>query len=433
MPNPNLETTRKKPTFKIALIIIVVAMLIGLNLWRNHNYSGLLVKTVKVEEKSMGEKVYASGSIELQDKQEVIARDNRVLQRLYVKSGDRVKAGQLLAVLECIYEEKALADARASLVMEEAEYKRVINPSAEDLAIGKAEFEQAKINYNNSQISLQRKEALYAAGAISTQELEASRQELQIQETTFLKAQKQYDILCNGPREADRQAVEAKLARVQAAVQTAEEELARYIIKADMDGVVLNLESRIGDMVRAGEKFIIIGQPEILHIRVGISEGDAARVKLGQKVVIEAAALPGKKFSGKVTEVAGLARVKESTNTRQVEVPVRVSVEDKSGLLKPGYSVDLEIISVAAKKRLVIPYEALHEGKEIKQVWVCDDGKARLQTVTTGVEGELSLEVTKGLKKGDSLIVDPPAGLKDGQKVRKTTTPAVTLKDDNHD
>ena len=433
MPNPNLETTRKKPAFKIALIIIVVAMLIGLNLWRNHNYSGLLVKTVKVEEKSMGEKVYASGSIELQDKQEVIARDNRVLQRLYVKSGDRVKAGQLLAVLECIYEEKALADARASLVMEEAEYKRVINPSAEDLAIGKAEFEQAKINYNNSQTSLQRKEVLYAAGAISTQELEASHQESQIQETTFLKAQKQYDILCNGPREADRQAVEAKLARVQAAVQTAEEELARYIIKADMDGVVLNLESRIGDMVRAGEKFIIIGQPEILHIRVGISEGDAARVKLGQKVVIEAAAIPGKKFSGKVTEVAGLARVKESTNTRQVEVPVRVSVEDKSGLLKPGYSVDLEIISVAAKKRLVIPYEALHEGKEIKQVWVCDDGKARLQTVTTGVEGELSLEVTKGLKKGDSLIVDPPAGLKDGQKVRKTTTPAVTLKDDNHD
>ncbi len=433
MPTLNLETTRKKPVLKIALIIIVVAMLIGLNLWRNHNYSGLLVKTVKVEEKSMGEKVYASGSIELQDKQEVIARDNRVLQQLYVKSGDRVKAGQLLAVLECIYEEKALTDAGVSLAMEEAEYNRVINPSAEDLAIGKAEFEQSKINYNNSQTSLQRKEVLYAAGAISTQELEASHQESQIQETTFLKAQKQYDILCNGPREADRKAVEAKLARVQAAVQTAEEELARYIIKADMDGVVLNLESRIGDMVRAGEKFIIIGQPEILHIRVGISEGDAARVKLGQKVVIEAAALPGKKFSGKVTEVAGLARVKESTNTRQVEVPVRVSVEDKSGLLKPGYSVDLEIISVAAKKRLVIPYEALHEGKEIKQVWVCDDGKARLQTVTTGVEGELSLEVTKGLKKGDSLIVDPPAGLKDGQKVRKTTTPAVTLKDDNHD
>ena len=433
MPNPNLETTRKKPTFKIALIIIVVAMLIGLNLWRNHNYSGLLVKTVKVEEKSMGEKVYASGSIELQDKQEVIARDNRVLQRLYVKSGDRVKAGQLLAVLECIYEEKALADARASLTMEEAEYKRVINPSAEDLAIGKAEFEQAKINYNNSQTSLQRKEVLYAAGAISTQELEASRQESQIQETTFLKAQKQYDILCNGPREADRKAVEAKLVRVQAAVQTAEEELARYIIKADMDGVVLNLESRIGDMVRAGEKFIIIGQPEILHIRVGINEGDAARVKPGQKVVIEAAAIPGKKFSGKVTEVAGLARVKESTNTRQVEVPVRVSVEDKSCLLKPGYSVDLEIISVAAKKRLVIPYEALHEGKGIKQVWVCDDGKARLQTVTTGVEGELSLEVTKGLKKGDSLIVDPPAGLKDGQKVRKASIPAATPKDDNHD
>ncbi|MDD2372800.1 MAG: efflux transporter periplasmic adaptor subunit, partial [Syntrophomonadaceae bacterium] len=149
--------------------------------------------------------------------------------------------------------------------------------------------------------------------------------------------------------------------------------------------------------------------------------------------VIEAAALPEKKFSGKVTEVAGLARVKESNNTRQVEVPIKVSVEDKSGRLKPGYSVDLEIVSVAAKKRLVIPYEALHESKGKKQVWVFDDGKARLQTVTTGVEGELYLEVTKGIKKGDLLIINPPADLKNGQKVRQATTPTATPKDDNHD
>lgn len=433
MPALNVKAISKTPVFKIVLILIIIALIVGLNLWRNHNYSGQLVHTAKVDEKSMGEKVYASGSIELQKKQEVVARDNRILKQLYVKTGDQVNAGQLLAVFDCVTEEKMLADARASLAMEEADYKGIINPSAEDLAIGKAEFEQARINYTNSQINLERKEALYAAGAISTQELEVSRQEFKVQETAFLKAQKQYDVLCNGPREADRKAVEAKLARAQATVQAAEEELARYIIKADIDGAVLNLDNRIGDMVRAGEKFIIIGQPEILHIRVGISEADAARVKPGQKVVIEAAALPGKKFNGKVTEVAGLARVKESNNTRQVEVPVRVSVEDKSCCLKPGYSVDLEIITVAAKKRLVIPYEALHESKGKKQVWIYDDGKARLKTVTTGVEGELSLEVTKGLNKGDLLILDPPPGLKDGQKVRKATAPIAVPKDGNHD
>lgn len=433
MPALNVKAISKTPVFKIVLIIIVIALIVGLNLWRNHTYNGQLVNTTKVEEKSMGEKVYASGSIELQEKQEVVARDTRILKQLYVKTGDWVKAGQLLAVLECVTEERMLADARASLASEEANYKGLINPSGEDLAIGKAEFEQAKTAYENKKKDWQRKESLYTAGAVSTQEMEIARQELMVQEAAYLKAQKNYDILCNGPREAERKAAEANLSKSQTAVQAAEEEISHYVIKADIDGLILNLENSPGDMIKAGDKFITIGQPERLQVKVGVSEADATRVKPGQKVIIEAAALPGKKFSGKVMEVAGLARIKETNNTRQVEVPVGVSVEDKSGLLKPGYSVDLEIISVAAKKRLVIPYEALHESKGKKQVWIFDDGKARLQTVTTGVEGELYLEVTKGLNKGDFLILDPPAELKNGQKVRKATTPAAASKDDSHD
>ena len=358
MPAVNVKAISKTPVFKIVLILIIVALIVGLNLWRNHNYSGKLVHTAKVE-KSMGEKVYASGSIELQEKQEVVARDTRVLKQLYVKTGNQVAVGQLLAVFDCVTEERGLADARASLASEEARYNSLINPSAEDVAIGKAEFEEAKTAYDNKNKDWQRIEALYTAGAVSAQEIERTRQELMVQEATFLKAQKNYDILFNGPRAAERQAAEANLSKAETAVQAAEEEISHYIIKADIDGVVLNLENHPGDMIKAGDKFITIGQPQRLQVKVGVSEADAARVKPGQKVAIEAAALAGKKFSGKITEVAGLARVKESNNTRQVEVPVNISVEDKSGRLKPGYSVDLEIISVAAKKRLVIPYEAL--------------------------------------------------------------------------
>lgn len=433
MPALNIKTISKKPAFRIALIVIVVALIIGLNLWRNRTHSGALVHTAKVEEKTMGEKVYASGSIELQQKQEVVARDTRILRQLYVKTGDRVKAGQLLAVMDCLNEERSLTDARANLATEEVDYQSLINPSGEDLAIGKADFEQARTAYDNKQKDWQRKEALYKAGAISAQEMETARQELAAAEAAFLKAQKAYDILCNGPRSAERKAAEAKLNQAQTAVQAAEEEMARYLIKADMDGVVLNLENQPGDMIIAGDKIITIGQPQRLQVSVGISEADASRVKPGQKVIIEAAALPGKIFSGKVIEVAGMARVKESNNTRSIEVPVRVSVEDRLGHLKPGYSVDLEIISVAEKKRLVIPYEALSNCKGKQQVWVYDDGKAHLQTVTTGLEGELYLEVIKGLNKGDIIIPSPPAQLKEGQKVRQAPLPAAAKKDDDHD
>ncbi len=429
----NIKTTIRKPAFKIVLIILIAALIIGLNLWRNRTHSGTLVHTTKVEEKTMGEKVYASGSIELQNKQEVVARDTRILRQLYVKTGDQVKTGQLLAVMDALSEEKALSDAQANLAAEEADYQALITPSGEDLDIGRAEFEQAQTAYENKQKDWQRKDSLYAAGAISAQELETARQELTAAEAAFLKAQKTYDILRNGPRAADRKAAEAKLSRAQTALQAAEEDLGHYLIKAEMDGAILNLENQPGDMIKAGEQFMTIGQTQRLQVKVGISEADAARVKPGQKAIIEAAALPGEKFSGQVTEVAGLAREKESNNTRSVEVPVQVSVEDKSGRLKPGYSVDLEIISVAAKKRLVIPYEALDNSNGKKQVWVCDNGKARLQPVTTGLEGELYLEISRGLKKGDIIIPDPPAQLKEGEKVRQVPMPSAAAGDEQHD
>ncbi|MDD3852487.1 MAG: efflux RND transporter periplasmic adaptor subunit [Syntrophomonadaceae bacterium] len=433
MPAPNIENRIKHRVLKITLILLFISLIIGINLWRNYIYQGPLVHTTKVEEKNMGEKVYASGSIVLQEKQEEVARDNRVLRQTFVKTGDQVKAGQLLAILECVTEERMLADARANLAMEELEYKNNLRPSDEDLAIGKAEFKEAKTAYDNKQKDWQRKEALYNAGAISTQEMEKARQELMVQEIMFLKARKSYDILCNGPRTAERKVAEAKLERARAIVHAAEQDLARYIIKADMDGIILNLEGQPGDLIKAGERFLTLGHPACLQIRVGVSEADAARVKPGQNVNITAAALPENIFKGEVIEVAGLARIKEGNSNLQVEVPVRISVEDDSSHLKPGYSVDLEIITVIEKQRLVIPYEALLEDNGRKQVWVFDNGTARLQNITTGLEGELYLEVLQGLNNGDLLIIDPPDNLRDSQKVRQSTAPAVTPEDDLYD
>lgn len=433
MPAPYIETKNKYRVLKIALILLFISLIIGINLWRNYIYQGPTVYTTQVEEKSMGERVYASGSIVLQEKQEEIARDNRVLRQTFVKTGDQVNARQLLAVLECVTEERMLADAKANLAMEELDYQNNIRPSDEDLAIGKAEFKEVKTAYDNKLKDLQRKEALYNAGAISTQEMEKARQELMVQEVLFLKAQKNYNILFNGPRTAERKVAETRLERARAIVHAAEQDLARYIIRAEKDGVILNLEHQPGDLIRAGEKILTLGHPAYLQVRVGVSEADAARVKPGQNVNITAAALPENVFTGSVIEVAGLARTKEGNTNQQVEVPVRISIDDDSSPLKPGYSVDLEIVTVVEKKRLVIPYETLLEDNGKQQVWVFDNGIARLQTITTGLEGELYVEVLEGLNNGDLLIIDPPDNLRNGQKVRQSTTAAVTPEDDLYD
>lgn len=270
---------------------------------------------------------------------------------------------------------------------------------------------------------MERLEKLHAAGAVSLQELDSARSQLAADEAAYLKAEKEWNQIRNGLQGAERRSQETAYHRAQEAVKLAEQNLAQFVVPARIDGQVMAVEVSPGDVTTAGQHLVTIGDPRRLEVRVGIGEYDAARVKKGQEVLIEAAAFPEKQFKGQVVEVSQRAFVNRNTQSQQVEIPVRIAVDSEQEGLLPGFTVDVKIITVPEKERLVVPYEAVVEKDGKKYVYIVDKQQAKQVPVEIGLEGDLSIEITRGLKKGDTVILNPPEDLKDGQAVKPVSQP----------
>jgi HlyD family secretion protein len=103
-----------------------------------------------------------------------------------------------------------------------------------------------------------------------------------------------------------------------------------------------------------------------------------------------------------------------------VEIPIRIAVDSEQEGLLPGFTVNVKIIVVPEKERLSVPYEAVVDRDGQKFVYIVEQKQARQIPVEVGLEGDLSLEITKGLEEGATVILNPPDNLEDGQAVKFT-------------
>lgn len=412
----------KKTLLGVGLVIIVSGLII-FNVYKNRNEAALPVQVTQAKEQKMGENVLASGKVQLLKKQEVYAPAPRMVHNVPVKVGDKVQKGQIVLEMECANETLQLDEALARLAEQKAAYDKALAPTKQDLAIAGAEYQSAELSYLDTKKNMERTEQLYKAGAASLQDLEKARKQLAGDEALYLKAKRDYDRTKNGPEGSERESLLAKLRNAQTAVNIAQENLERYTVPAQFDGVVMSAACNPGELAESGKCLLVIGNPDKLEVQVGVGEADAARVRAGQKVEIEAAAFPDKKFQGQVTEVAMAAVVSKNSQSQQIEVPVRIGIDSKNTGLLPGFTVDMHITTVAPKKRLTLSYEAIDEEEEASFVWKIEDGKAKRVKIKTGLMGDLYAEILQGIDAKDEVILNPPTNLKEGQVVRPSKLP----------
>ncbi len=172
---------------------------------------------------------------------------------------------------------------------------------------------------------------------------------------------------------------------------------------------------------------IHVYDPQKLQVRVDVPLVDAAKVGVGQPAEIIADVLPDRVFAGRVTRVVHEADVQKNT------LQVKVAIEDPSPELKPEMLARARFLAVPdpdakedtmrAAERLFVPEDTLQEHEGESFVWLADqvDNVARRQPVSPGravIDGWTL--VRDGLQPGDRVIVDAPADLSDGQRIRIT-------------
>jgi RND family efflux transporter MFP subunit len=424
--------------------------------------------------------VQAAGWIESDPYQvHVTALTSGVVEAVLVLEGDAVAAGQLLARLvpddarlehdrarvDLQLREAATAEAEARLAAAATAWS---NPIERDLRVHaaaatvaelRARFDRTQAELARQQATLEqvernsrRLQALGSAAVVSAADVEEAETALRagraalealrhaVAETAALQerwsaeleaARQQRELRIEERRELDEAAAAVRRARAHqaaAAVTVAEAELrmARILIRAPRDGIVLSRYKDPGDRVmlsgdseRAATLFSLYA-PSALQVRVDVPLADAAKVAVGQPCEIVCDVLPDQRFAGRVTRILHQADIQKNT------LQVKAALDAPSAALRPEMLARVRFLAPArqagagAAAAVFVPADSLRDGC----VWVVSGfdgrrGTAQARKVQAGREHDGWVEVDQ-VYPGDLVVRTAAAPLRSGQRVRLT-------------
>src|SRR5688572_445040 len=364
------------------------------------------IEVATVAREDIQAKVTANGKVQATKKVDISATIPGQITMLAVKEGDRVTKGQLLLTIDAV-------NPRAAARSNEFSMEALLRDE-----------QSAQANLTQARSDLRRAEENFAARIIPEAEIQRAR-------TTVATA------------EAAASAASQRVQQARATLEGARDTLAKTQVRSPMDGIVTAKRVEEGEVAvigiqnSPGTVLLTISDMSVVETELEVDETAIPSVKLGQDARIRIDAYPNQTFKGLVTEVGGspiLPGAGQASNA--IKFLVKVQIKDPPPDVKPGLSVSADILTGFREKALVVPIQALViRDREVKPgdaaagtprdeegVFLMEDGKAKFQAIETGLLGELSLEVTDGLKGGETLITGPFKSLrtlKPGDAVKK--------------
>ncbi len=439
-------------------VILVVALVIVVTVVKSKQ-GDVTVQTGKVARNNIAAIVTASGEIKPKTYVNVGANAMGRIITLPVKEGDHVKKGQLVAQLEDI---QPAADVNASrAALDAAQSDAAAAEAAQRTA--QADLNRAQADYEQKNLDWQRGQSLFKDQLIPKQEydsrkaaFEASASNLEQAKIKIVQTKAQYD------------SSERHIKQNAATLTHASDVLSKTTYTAPYNGIVTNLPVRQGEMVvmgiqnSPGSTLMTISDMSVVTAEVKVDETDIVNVKLGQPAEITIDALPKQKFKGTVTEIgdnailrsSGVSTSQSTTGSQEArDFKVVVTLENPPESLRPGLSTTAKITTATRDSALTIPIQALtirqrgdlqdknkksgsvqaaspeqakNDKEELQGVFVyrANENKVEFVPVETGITGTTDIEVTKGLKEGDSIVTG-------SYKVLRTLRNGAKVKVDN--
>ncbi|MGI5861139.1 MAG: efflux RND transporter periplasmic adaptor subunit [Myxococcales bacterium] len=327
----------------------------------------VLVRTGKVRRADLAEKLAFHGSIRPLNEVEVYPKLGGRIERLEVQVGDKVKAGQLLAVVE----HKEIAwQAKAAL----------------------AAVEVAKAGVAGAQLEHDRVAELFKGGSATKAMLEGAQIKLSL--------------------------ARAQLAQAEAAAGLAQQAVANATITAPIAGTVVRRPVSPGAMVGQQSVLVTIQDTERLKLEAAVDAAAFARLQKGAPASITVDALPGESFPGTVTILA------PSLDSLSRRASIEIEIDNASGRLLPNMFARAQVTVGKLEGSLAVPKAAIYQAPGGAVVYRVRDGLAQLLRPKLGPEDDGQVAVFAGLAEGDEVAVSGVAELVDGAPVRVVQEPA---------
>ncbi len=444
---------------KILLIVLAILVAAGLVTFmvvkQQSGYTKVM--TAKIVRQNLSTVISGTGQIKPKTYVNVGATSFGRITHLYVKEGDPVKKGQVIATVENVQPEANVQAQQAQIASTKTDVNSFL--AAENTA--KANLDRAEADLEQKKLDWQRAQGLYQAGIMAKQDFDAKKAAYDTAVATIAQMQ-----AALAQSKAQTDSSRAKVNNAVAQLRFNEDALNKTVSVAPFDGVVTNLPVREGETVvvgiqnAEGSTMMTIADMSVVTAEVKVDETDIVNVKIGQPAEVSVDAIPGKSFKSHVTLVgdqallrsSGVATSQSTTGTEEAkDFKVVVTLDQPNAELRPGLSTTARITTAHKDNVLSLPIQALtlkpqdkpagsenvqaastgsNNGQPDQQgVFVMrkdDHGKFRVHfvPVTTGITGATDIEVLSGLKEGDEIVTGPYKtlrGLKDNALVKRDT------------
>ena len=389
--------------------LVSAAVLAGLSVG-TPSASSVRERTVTVASGVVQSTVSGSGNLSPLRERDLSFGASGQVTHIYVKAGDKVKKGQLLATIDPSSAEVDLAEAKAQL------------QSAEDTL---SDVESSNSNASTSASATTVAVAATVSGTTgATGATGPQKTTTTTQQTTATPSQQSQST-------TSLASAEAGVKSAQLSVKNAEKALSQTKLRAPMSGTIAAVNGEVGDTVGSSSSnsssssssspsvqgalgsnssssssssssgFITLMQIHRFKMDVSLTESDIGSVKVGQPATVTVNAASGEEFAAKVTDIGVQSSSSSSSSSSSaVSYSVTLTLEQSSTHLKEGMSASAEIVTAQASG-LTVPTQALTGNR----VTLIRDGKRFTQQVQTGVAGDSTTQIVSGLKAGDQVVV----------------------------
>jgi multidrug efflux pump subunit AcrA (membrane-fusion protein) len=417
-----VKTEIKKKTPVKWLVLLCLLLLLIAVVWFLRRPK--LVAVVNPEPVSMTETIASSARIGGVQESALGAQFSGTVEHLFVKAGDRVAAGQPIATLrnnvtqqQQVQARNEVATAQARLtVASKPPLPSELNEAAHQVTEAKAQLAQANAELELAARDFERGRQMFEQGLIPRNEfdrIQANRasvgSRVNTAKATVKVREARLETLKNTPRAEEVQVARAQLAEAQQALNVADEKANEAAVTAPFAGVITAVHAEQGQTVGAQGVVDLIS--DSLEIRVDLDESNLADLELGQQAILTSTAFGGQSFHGRLTDIG--AAVDQARGI----VTVKITADDPPDWLRPGQTVNVNIVTNETVERLVVPPTAvIHQGSR-SVVLLVSDGHAFERAVLTRPAVDRGIPITTGLAQTDEVIVNP-SGVNAGQAVR---------------
>jgi RND family efflux transporter MFP subunit len=455
--------SRRKWLVRLGILLAIVAVIAFL-MWRSNRPNEVIL--IHPQKTSITETIASSGRVGGAIETLVGAQAQGVVEQLLVKEGDTVASGQRLAVLknnvaeaQVSQSEQAVQTAMAQLAQtargplaseveaateqvrqaeaQVAQQRAAIGQARRSVTQAQAQLNQLKAERDLAAKEAERSRALVGQGIIPRAEYDQQQTNLRVADERIaaqeqairlaqanvrqaqsglraaeanLRAQQaSLQTVKSGARPEDVAVARQRLREAQEAVRVARQQVENAVVSAPFAGVVTQINAQLGQSVGTeGVLTLVSGESEI---RLDVDESNLADLKLGQAAIISSSTFADSSFQGTVTEIGAAVNVSRGT------IQVTVTPTNPPEWLRPGQTVNVNIVTARSVERLLVPPTALTRVGDRTVVYVIENGLALEKPVVTRPPTQEGVPVIAGLAESDRIIVDV-GSIKAGDAVR---------------